>query len=87
MKQEILQLYEYYYKQGIKLSLEGNSLYQENFQIHTGSSLGAFNQWIKGTHMENWRQRHVDEIGILIMNETVQLLKKNMLILFQNQEI
>lgn len=86
-KQEILQLYEYYYKQGIKLSLEGNSLYQENFQIHTGSSLGAFNQWIKGTYIENWKQRHVDEIGILIMDEAIQILKKNMLILFQNQEI
>jgi trans-AT polyketide synthase/acyltransferase/oxidoreductase domain-containing protein len=38
--------------------------------------LGAFNQWIKGTELENWRNRHVDEIAIKLMNETAELLNQ-----------
>lgn len=55
-------------------TLEGNINNKENFQVHTGPALGAFNQWVKGTELANWRSRHVDAIGIKLMEETASLL-------------
>ena len=37
--------------------------------------MGAFNQWVKGTALENWRNRHVNEIGIKLMDETALIMK------------
>ncbi len=30
---------------------------------------GAFNRWAKGTDIESWRSRHVDEIARRLMHE------------------
>jgi len=38
--------------------------------------MGAFNQWVKGTALENWRNRHVDEIAEKLMQETAALLNQ-----------
>lgn len=66
---------KYYIELTCSLALEGEKEYQENFQIHTGPSLGAFNQWVKNTSIENWQQRHVDEIGIKMMNDAIKILE------------
>jgi trans-AT polyketide synthase/acyltransferase/oxidoreductase domain-containing protein len=47
-----------------------------NYQVQTGSSMGAFNQWVKGTELENWRNRHVEQIGKKLMDETADYLNK-----------
>ncbi|MGS0740633.1 ACP S-malonyltransferase [Glaciimonas sp. GG7] len=46
-----------------------------NYQVHTGPALGAFNQWVKGTRLESWTQRHVDDIAITLLNATAQQLR------------
>jgi trans-AT polyketide synthase/acyltransferase/oxidoreductase domain-containing protein len=38
--------------------------------------LGAFNQWVKGTELEDWHNRHVAEIGEKLMQETAALLNR-----------
>ncbi|MGN8844969.1 ACP S-malonyltransferase [Niallia sp. HCP3S3_B10] len=63
--------FNWYYIKSAQWALHGEEDNKTDFQILCGSSLGAFNQWVKGTKMEDWRNRHVDEIGILLMNETV----------------
>ena len=70
-----------YFGYSSRMAFAGDTEHKVNFQIHTGPSLGAFNQWVKGTILENWRNRHADEIGIKLMNETAELLQytlKNM---------
>jgi hypothetical protein len=44
--------------------------------------LGAFNQWVKGTPLEDWRNRHVDEIGEKLLKETAELLQQRFQSLF-----
>jgi trans-AT polyketide synthase/acyltransferase/oxidoreductase domain-containing protein len=36
--------------------------------------MGAFNQWIKGTDLEDWRNRHVDEIAVRLMRAAAEFL-------------
>lgn len=64
-----------YFGYSTSLAFEGNEIEKVNFQIHTGPALGAFNQWVKGTDLENWRNRHSDEIGIKMMEEAALLIQ------------
>ncbi len=47
-----------------------------NFQVHCGSSQGAFNEWVKGTKFENWKQREVVSISDLLLDRTTSLMKE-----------
>jgi trans-AT polyketide synthase/acyltransferase/oxidoreductase domain-containing protein len=46
-----------------------------DYQIHCGPAMGAFNQWVKGTDLEDWRNRHVDEIAERLMRAAAQFLE------------
>ncbi len=73
-KHKMALIFRWYFGYSTQLALSGNTDFQTDFQIHTGPALGAFNQWMKGTELENWRNRHVDEIGLKIMRETADFL-------------
>ncbi|MCP4689318.1 MAG: ACP S-malonyltransferase [Desulfobacterales bacterium] len=57
-----------------QMAIDGVKEEKVNFQIHTGPALGAFNQWVRGTELEDWRNRRVGEIGKKLMHETAVLL-------------
>jgi len=67
-------IFRWYFGYSSRAAFAGNIDDKVDFQIHTGPALGAFNQWVKGSHLEKWRNRHVDEIGAKLMNETGELL-------------
>jgi len=73
-KAKMALIFRWYFGYSSRISFKGDFNEKADFQVHTGPSLGAFNQWVKGTNLENWRNRHSDEIGIKIMNETAELL-------------
>ncbi|MFZ4927989.1 ACP S-malonyltransferase [Chryseobacterium sp. Mn2064] len=78
-KTKMALVFRWYFGYTNKLAFEGNIENKANFQIHTGSALGAFNQWVKGTPMESWKNRHVDEIGLNIMVGAAKLLENTAL--------
>jgi trans-AT polyketide synthase/acyltransferase/oxidoreductase domain-containing protein len=45
-----------------------------DYQVHCGPALGAFNQWVRGTSLEDWRNRHVDAVGARLMDAAAELL-------------
>ena len=71
-------IFRWYFGYSTRSAFEGLSTEKMNFQIHTGPALGAFNQWVKGTSLEPWRNRHVDQIGIKIMNEAAIMLQEQL---------
>ena len=77
-KQKMALIFRWYFGYSTRLALSGNEESQVDYQVHCGPALGAFNQWVKGTDLENWRNRHVDEIGVKIMNETAELFKERL---------
>lgn len=75
-KKKMATVFKYYLRLANHYALEGIAEEQSNFQIQTGAALGAFNQWVKGTSLEAWQNRHVDQIGMKIMETAAELMKK-----------
>ncbi len=73
-KHKMALLFKWYFGYSSRQALSGAEESRVDYQIHCGPALGAFNQWVKGTALEDWRNRHVDEIGIKLMTETADFL-------------
>ncbi len=69
-------IFRWYFGYSTRLALSGDDKFKVDFQVHCGPSLGAFNQWVKGTELENWRMRHVDEIAIKLLEGTTEFLNE-----------
>ena len=73
-KQKMAFIFKWYFVNANRLALEGREEQKVDYQIQCGPALGAFNRWVKGTPLESWRQRYVDEIAELLMKGTAELL-------------
>lgn len=69
-------IFRWYFTYSTRLAMNGDKHSKVDYQVHCGPALGAFNQWVKGTVFENWKNRHVDEIGQKIMVETAEYLNE-----------
>ncbi len=83
-KHKMAMIFKWYLNHTRKLALEGDVANKVDFQIYCGPALGAFNQWVKGTEMENWRNRQVDKIATRLMDATAELLTTRFIDLLQN---
>lgn len=79
-RQKMALIFRWYFIHTTRLAMHGDIGQPTDYQIHTGSALGAFNQWVKGTKLENWRNRHVDEIAERLMQETAVFLNQAFLL-------
>jgi trans-AT polyketide synthase/acyltransferase/oxidoreductase domain-containing protein len=75
-RKKMAMIFKWYFGYSTQLALEGREDGKVDYQINCGPALGAFNQWVKGTGLESWRNRHVDDIGIMIMKGTADYLNK-----------
>ena len=73
-KQKMAMVFRWYFSYTTRIALTGQSDDRVNFQVHTGPALGAFNQWVKGTDRESWKSRHVDEIGLMLLDGAAEHL-------------
>jgi trans-AT polyketide synthase/acyltransferase/oxidoreductase domain-containing protein len=75
-KQKMAAIFKWYFIHSSRLARDGSEEEKVDYQIHSGPALGAFNQWVKGTSMEPWRNRHVADIAVRIMNGAAEMLIK-----------
>lgn len=73
-KQKMAMIFKWYFVHTTRLAMKGSEDQQVDYQVHCGPALGAFNQWVKGTQLEKWQNRHVDQIGMKIMQDTATLM-------------
>lgn len=74
-KYKMLLVFKWYFDYTWSLALEGRPEHKVDFQVFCGSSLGAFNQWVKGTSWHlNWQTRQVDLIADKLMIDTAAVL-------------
>lgn len=78
-KYKMVLIFKWYFNNCTQLALKGVEEEKVDFQVPCGPALGAFNQWIKGSELENWTNRHVDKIAIELLNETAALFKDRFL--------
>lgn len=81
-KQKMAMIFKWYFGYSTQLALQGVEENKVDFQVHCGPALGAFNQWVKGTELEDWRNRHVNEIGIRLMEGAAEVLNQKFKSLF-----
>ncbi|QHQ58892.1 ACP S-malonyltransferase [Bacillus velezensis] len=77
-KQKMALIFKWYFRQSSASAIKGDPDAKVDFQIHCGPALGAFNQWVKGTELESWKNRHADDIGMRLMEETASLLNQKL---------
>jgi len=77
-KAKMAMIFKWYFAYTTSLALHGDKKNRVSFQVHCGPSLGAFNQVVRGTDLEDWNKRHVSDIAMFIMDETAALLERRM---------
>jgi trans-AT polyketide synthase/acyltransferase/oxidoreductase domain-containing protein len=73
-KHKMALIFKWYFVHTSRLAMQGVIDSRVDFQVHCGPALGAFNQWVKGTPLENWRNRHVDVIAHRLMEATAETM-------------
>ncbi|MFF9780636.1 ACP S-malonyltransferase [Streptomyces nigrescens] len=67
-KQKMALVFRWYFFHSTRLAMNGDGTGKVNYQVQTGPALGAFNQWVEGTELAPWRHRHVDRIGLRLLD-------------------
>jgi trans-AT polyketide synthase/acyltransferase/oxidoreductase domain-containing protein len=83
-KAKMAAVFRHYFVRSNRLALAGDITERVNFQIQCGPALGACNAWLRGSAMENWRQRHVDDLAVRLMTEAAGLLRRRLTALEAN---
>jgi trans-AT polyketide synthase/acyltransferase/oxidoreductase domain-containing protein len=73
-KHKMALVFRWYFGHSMRAAINGDTANRVDYQIHTGPALGAFNRYVKGTPLEDWRQRHVDRIGCQLMTDAAALM-------------
>ncbi|WP_035373287.1 ACP S-malonyltransferase [Pseudoduganella violaceinigra] len=76
-KHKMALVFRWYFAYCTRIAMEGRNEDQVNYQIQTGPALGSFNRWVKGTALESWRNRHVDEIALKLLAATAEHLNRS----------
>jgi trans-AT polyketide synthase/acyltransferase/oxidoreductase domain-containing protein len=75
-RQLLAMVCRWYFHHTTQWALKGAPDREVDYQIHCGPALGAFNAWVQGTRLSDWRERHVDEIAERLMSATAELLSQ-----------
>jgi trans-AT polyketide synthase/acyltransferase/oxidoreductase domain-containing protein len=75
-KQKMALVFKWYFIHTTRLAMNGVEEEKVNYQVHCGPALGSFNQWVKGTALESWRDRHVSDLGERIMTGAAAVLTR-----------
>lgn len=73
-KQKMALIFRWYFVHSARLARQGSDEQKVDYQIHCGPAMGAFNQWVKGSDLQSWRNRHVADIGLKIMRGAADVL-------------
>ncbi len=77
-KQKMALIFRWYFIHASRLAMSGNQDQRVDYQIHCGPAMGSFNQWVKGSNLEHWKNRYVETIANKIMSSTAQLLSNRL---------
>lgn len=67
--------FRWYFAHATEAALRGDPADRANYQIHTGPAIGAFNRFVRGTALADWRLRHVDVVADLLMRGAADVLR------------
>ncbi|NUR58770.1 MAG: ACP S-malonyltransferase [Catenulispora sp.] len=77
-KHKMALVFRWYFAHSQRAAMTGDERYRLDFQVHCGPSLGAFNEWVRGTSLQSWQSRHVDDIAERIMDGAAAHLRERL---------
>ncbi len=80
-------VFKSYLENSERFDKDGNEDRIVNYQIPCSAALGAFNQWVKDTTLQKWRERRVDDISMRLMNAAARYFNDRYLQLLEGNEI
>jgi len=83
-KHKMALVFRWYFVKTMRLSLLGDEDDKLNYQIHCGPAMGAFNQLAKAIGLNNWQDRHVDDLAQIIMDGAADVLNQRFQKLLSN---
>jgi trans-AT polyketide synthase, acyltransferase and oxidoreductase domains len=73
-KHRMALVFRWYFAHTTRLAMSGETAHAVDFQVHCGPAMGAFNRFVRGTDLEDWRHRHVDVIAERLMAGAADIL-------------
>ncbi|MCX2729168.1 ACP S-malonyltransferase [Saccharopolyspora sp. NFXS83] len=73
-KRRMALVFRWYCEQARRFAISGKPGREPDYQISCGPALGAGNRWLRGTELEHWRHRHVDELADRLMAGAAAIL-------------
>ncbi|MBI6548655.1 PfaD family polyunsaturated fatty acid/polyketide biosynthesis protein [Xenorhabdus lircayensis] len=74
-KKKMARLFQWYLGQSSRWAINGDPVRHMDYQIWCGASMGAMNEWLKGTPFEAVENRHVSDIAKLLMTGAAYLTR------------
>ena len=78
-KHKMALVFRSYLGQSSRWAIQGVPNRKMDYQIWCGPSIGAFNQWVKGSFLETCENRHVTEIALNILLGASVFIRASML--------
>ena len=82
-RRRMAMVFRWYFRWSTEAALRGDPAERVNYQIHCGPAMGAFNRWVAGTDLADWRRRDVAVIAERLMVATAHLLANRFAVLCQ----
>jgi trans-AT polyketide synthase, acyltransferase and oxidoreductase domains len=76
-KRKMALVFRSYFAHTTMAAINGEAAEKVNFQIHCGPAMGAFNSYVAGTPLADWRNRDVDVIAESLMRDAAVLLRRH----------
>lgn len=81
-KDRMALIFRWYLGQASRWSVQGEKGREMDYQIWCGPSMGAFNEWTKGTELERAENRSVSDVALRLLNGAAGLTRLRMAELF-----
>jgi trans-AT polyketide synthase/acyltransferase/oxidoreductase domain-containing protein len=77
-KRKLGHVVRWYFVHATRLAMSGSADQRVDYQIPCGPAMGALNGYLRGTRLESWRARHVDELADLLLDGAAQVLTRRL---------
>ena len=75
-KYQMAQVFRWYFQKASLTAIKGDNKDKNNFKIYCGPAMGALNQWLIGTELEDWKNRNIDRLTLFLLNHTADLINR-----------
>lgn len=68
--------FRWYLDRATQWAIEGQPAEHVNYQVPCSPAVGAMNRWTRDSPMQSWRTRHVDALGVRLLDEAAEHLRR-----------